>query len=281
VWSFALKSLAVLVLRFRSRGRASGACRSMSASGRRVAGRPRADHGRVVRDRRHQPVHQATGDDLGPDLHGRALRGSSSCPSVTTLRQRQAAHTRSAASTSSSCCPRRTWASPRWPPVRAASSCRSATTARSRTWTGPLTHVDTERYDVVAITSASCRTRIPGSATSAERDLQRLRTVAVTKVVAVAERQGRPVKLLVVPSSNVFDAIAQTAVRLGVDRRRARRLGEVLGRRPGAAPRRSLGARGKAATGCARGWSRTRSRGDSDVRARASRTDADGPKTWT
>jgi len=35
-----------------------------------------------------------------------------------------------------------------------------------------------------------------------------------TKVVAVAERQGRPVKLLVVPSSNVFDAIAQTAVRL-------------------------------------------------------------------
>jgi hypothetical protein len=35
-----------------------------------------------------------------------------------------------------------------------------------------------------------------------------------TKVVAVAERQGRPVKLLVVPSSNVFDAVAQTAVRL-------------------------------------------------------------------
>jgi amino acid transporter len=35
-----------------------------------------------------------------------------------------------------------------------------------------------------------------------------------TRVVAVAERCGRPVKLLVVPSSNVFDAIAQTAVRL-------------------------------------------------------------------
>ena len=35
-----------------------------------------------------------------------------------------------------------------------------------------------------------------------------------TKVVAVAERLGRPVKLLVVPSTNVFDAIAQTAVRL-------------------------------------------------------------------
>lgn len=36
-----------------------------------------------------------------------------------------------------------------------------------------------------------------------------------TRVVAVAEQHGRPVKLLVVPSSRVFDAIAQTAVRLG------------------------------------------------------------------
>jgi len=35
-----------------------------------------------------------------------------------------------------------------------------------------------------------------------------------TRVVAVAEREGRPVKLLVVPSSNAGDAIAQTAVRL-------------------------------------------------------------------
>jgi amino acid transporter len=35
-----------------------------------------------------------------------------------------------------------------------------------------------------------------------------------TKVVAIAERHGRAVKLLVVPSSNVFDAVAQTAVRL-------------------------------------------------------------------
>jgi hypothetical protein len=38
--------------------------------------------------------------------------------------------------------------------------------------------------------------------------------VLFTKVVAVAERHGRTVKLLVVPSTNVFDAVAQTAVRL-------------------------------------------------------------------
>jgi amino acid transporter len=35
-----------------------------------------------------------------------------------------------------------------------------------------------------------------------------------TRVVSVAERQGRGVKLLVVPSTNVFDAVTQTAVRL-------------------------------------------------------------------
>jgi len=35
-----------------------------------------------------------------------------------------------------------------------------------------------------------------------------------TRVVAVAERHGRNVKLLVLPATNVFDAVAQTAVRL-------------------------------------------------------------------
>jgi hypothetical protein len=38
--------------------------------------------------------------------------------------------------------------------------------------------------------------------------------VLFTKVVAVAERHGRAVKLLVVPGTNVFDALARTAVRL-------------------------------------------------------------------
>jgi hypothetical protein len=37
-------------------------------------------------------------------------------------------------------------------------------------------------------------------------------------VVAVAERRGLPVKLLTVPAGNVFDAIAQTAVRLSASR---------------------------------------------------------------
>ena len=36
-----------------------------------------------------------------------------------------------------------------------------------------------------------------------------------TTVVAVAEKEGKPVSLLVVPASNVFDAIIGTAQRLG------------------------------------------------------------------
>ncbi|PYR34432.1 MAG: APC family permease, partial [Acidobacteria bacterium] len=35
-----------------------------------------------------------------------------------------------------------------------------------------------------------------------------------TRVVAIAERHGRGVKLLVLPGTNIFDAVAQTAVRL-------------------------------------------------------------------
>ncbi len=78
-----------------------------------------------------------------------------------------------------------------------------------------LTHVDTERHDVVAMT-----VRLLHGPDSGFRDFHQAEIfrdyeqLLFTKVVAIAERQGRPVKLLVVPSSNVFDAVAQTAVRL-------------------------------------------------------------------
>ncbi len=78
-----------------------------------------------------------------------------------------------------------------------------------------LTHVDTERHDVVAMT-----VRLLHGPDSGFRDFHRseifsdYEQLLFTKVVAIAERQGRPVKLLVVPASNVFDAVAQTAVRL-------------------------------------------------------------------
>ena len=35
-----------------------------------------------------------------------------------------------------------------------------------------------------------------------------------TRVVALAEKHGKPVELLIVPATNIFDAVAQTALRL-------------------------------------------------------------------
>jgi amino acid transporter len=90
---------------------------------------------------------------------------------------------------------------------------RDYNTLAHLTWA--LNHVDTEKHDVVAMT-----VRLIQGPDAAFRDLQHsdifsdYEQLLFTKVVAVAERQGRPVKLLVVPATNVFDAVAQTAVRL-------------------------------------------------------------------
>jgi amino acid transporter len=78
-----------------------------------------------------------------------------------------------------------------------------------------LAHVDTERHDVVAMTVRLVQGPDSGAGRLPEAEIfTDYEQLLFTKVVAVAERQGRPVKLLVVPSTNVFDAIAQTAVRL-------------------------------------------------------------------
>jgi amino acid transporter len=83
----------------------------------------------------------------------------------------------------------------------------------------PLEHVlastNTEDQDIVVTT-----VRLITGPDSGERDLynenlfteyeQRL----FTKVVALAEKHGKPVELLVVPSNSIYDAVAQTAVRL-------------------------------------------------------------------
>jgi amino acid transporter len=78
-----------------------------------------------------------------------------------------------------------------------------------------LNHVDTSKHDIIVMT-----VRLLQGPDTGFRDLRtdRLFTdyeqLLFTRVVAVAEREGQPVRLLVVPASNVFDAIAQTAVKL-------------------------------------------------------------------
>jgi amino acid transporter len=78
-----------------------------------------------------------------------------------------------------------------------------------------LGHADTAGHDVVAMTVRLIQGPDAGAGRMHEAEIfTDYEQLLFTKVVAIAERQGRPVKLLVVPSSNVFDAIAQSAVRL-------------------------------------------------------------------
>jgi amino acid transporter len=85
-----------------------------------------------------------------------------------------------------------------------------------------LTHLDrvvretdTDTRDVVVLTI-----RLLTGPDAGVEDIEReelftdYEQLLFTRVVAIAERHGRTVKLLVVPSTNVFDAVAQTAILL-------------------------------------------------------------------
>jgi amino acid transporter len=78
-----------------------------------------------------------------------------------------------------------------------------------------LERTNTDEQDIVVLT-----TRLISGPGGGERDLsdetlfteyeQRL----FTRVVALAEKHGKPVELVIVPATNIFDAVAQTAMRL-------------------------------------------------------------------
>jgi amino acid transporter len=91
---------------------------------------------------------------------------------------------------------------------------RDYNTLRHVDWA--LDQTDTEKRDVVVMTVRLLQGPDTRYANLQEEELfLDYEQLLFTKVVAVAERHGKPVKLLVVPSSNVFDAVAQSAVRLG------------------------------------------------------------------
>src|SRR5580765_7741393 len=74
---------------------------------------------------------------------------------------------------------------------------------------------DTDQRDIVVMTIRLLKGPDAGvSDIEGEELFTDYEQILFTKVVAVAERQGRAVKLLVVPSTNAFDAIVRTAVRL-------------------------------------------------------------------
>jgi hypothetical protein len=80
---------------------------------------------------------------------------------------------------------------------------------------GVVRETDTSARDIVVVTVRLLQGPDAAAATFESEDLftnyeQRL----FTGVVAVAERHGRTVKLLVVPATNIEDALALTAIRL-------------------------------------------------------------------
>jgi hypothetical protein len=84
-----------------------------------------------------------------------------------------------------------------------------------------LHRIDTTRQDVVVMTARLYHREhsFSGSAVfEASQIFDHYEQELFTTVVAVAEKEGRPVSLLVVPASNVFDAIVGTAQRLNSSR---------------------------------------------------------------
>jgi amino acid transporter len=105
---------------------------------------------------------------------------------------------------------------------------------------------ESQKHDVVVMTARIMKGPDAGSRDFEREELftdyeQRL----FTKVVSVAEREGRPVRLLIVPSGDPYSAIAQTTFRLGSSeiamgesanvpgREQARLVGEAWDKIPG------------------------------------------------
>jgi hypothetical protein len=78
-----------------------------------------------------------------------------------------------------------------------------------------LERTNTDEQDIVVMTM-----RMLTGPDSGERDLYdenlftKYEQQLFTRVVALAEKHGKPVDLLVVPSNNIFDSVVQTALRL-------------------------------------------------------------------
>jgi amino acid transporter len=78
-----------------------------------------------------------------------------------------------------------------------------------------LDRTNTDTQDIVVMTVRLLRGPDTGYRDfEGERVFKQYEQGLFTKVVSIAEREGRPVKLLVVPSSSVADALAQAAVSL-------------------------------------------------------------------
>ena len=209
IWSFAFKALAVAVLRFKDqRPRMEGALQPPSAGTSCPSASARSR--RVSSPRLRQPRDQASGDHQRHRLHPRLLRP------VRRVGAGERAEARRQA-------PRRGRRVPPRVPGRSSAETVGVRPGNALCLVRDYNTLDHLKWALEARTPAR-RTSSPSPFAS-----RRARTrgtgprglvfasyeqLLFSRVVALAEKAGKKVHLLVVPSSNVFDAVVQTAAQL-------------------------------------------------------------------
>ena len=81
-----------------------------------------------------------------------------------------------------------------------------------------LRKTNTQKHDVVVLTTRSLSSRTGETDLSQDQLFTTYEQELFSRVVSLAEKEGKPVELLVVPSINPFDALVQTAARLEASR---------------------------------------------------------------
>jgi len=81
-----------------------------------------------------------------------------------------------------------------------------------------LRKTNTHKHDVVVMTTRSLSSRTGETDLSKDQLFTTYEQELFTRVVSLAEKEGKPVELLVVPNINPFDALVQTAARLEASR---------------------------------------------------------------
>jgi hypothetical protein len=81
-----------------------------------------------------------------------------------------------------------------------------------------LRKTNTHKHDIVVMTTRSVSSRTGETDLNQEQLFTTYEQELFSRVVTLAEKEGKPVELLVVPNINPFDALVQTAARLEASR---------------------------------------------------------------
>ena len=255
IWSFALKSLSVLVLRFKD-PRPARVARAAEPEDRigRTADRTGRHHPGAVLGGHRQPVHQGSGHDRGRESSRCVVYVAFVLSERATARRKAADHALDQFQLLPA--PDVGLAEVAARPGGVLVPVRDPNTLAHLKWVLNRTEhrqAGHRRHDRAAAAGPDTGFRDFES----ERVFRDYEQGLFTRVVSVAEREGRPVKLLVVPSSSVADAIAQAAVSLQSSDIVVGESATFTGAADGAQARRRPGTGSRRASRCGRASSPT------------------------